>query len=73
MKIIDRLLGRRKKEPNIKGDRLIRTISDMVGVRQDIQELARKVEERTRRLDLLIDQVIDEMKHRRILETRRVR
>lgn len=73
MKIIDRLLVRRKKEPEARGDRLIRTISEMVGVRQDIQELARKVEERTRKLDLLIDKLIDEMKHRRILETRRVK
>ena len=52
---------------------LIGVISEMVGVRQDIEELARKVEERTRKLDLLIDQLIEEMKHKRILETRRVR
>lgn len=52
---------------------LIGVISEMVGVRQDIAELARKVEERTRKLDLLIDKLIEEMKHKRIIETRRVR
>lgn len=66
-------LFRRRKDPVARRDRLIRTISDMVGVRQDILELSRKVEERSRKLDLLIDDLIEELKHRRILETRRVR
>lgn len=53
--------------------RIIRIISEMVGVRQDIAELANKIEERTRKLDLLIDSLIDELKHKNILETRKVK
>lgn len=44
----------------------------MVGVRQDIQELARQIEAKTRKLDILIDDLIEELKHRRILESVRV-
>lgn len=52
---------------------IIKIVSEMVGVRQDIKELAEKIEERTRKLDLLIDNLIEEMKHKGILETRRVK
>lgn len=72
MKIFEKIMGSRKR-PKSRGDRLIQTISEMVEVRQDILELSRKTEERTRKLDLLIDNLIEELKHRRILETRRVR
>lgn len=72
MNILKRIMGRSNKEPKVRGDRLLRTISDMVGVRQDILELSRQIEGKTRKLDLLIDDIIEEMKHRRILETRRV-
>lgn len=72
MKILEKIMGGRKR-PKSRGDRLIQTISEMVEVRQDILELSRKTEERTRKLDLLIDNLIEELKHRRILETRRVR
>lgn len=73
MKILKKMMGFRDPPKAHRRDRLINTISAMVGVRQDILELSRKIEERTRKLDLLIDDLIQEMKHRRILETRRVR
>jgi cell division protein FtsL len=44
----------------------------MVEVRQDIQDLTRKLDERTRKLDLLIDDMVEWMKHKRIIETRSV-
>jgi cell division protein FtsL len=44
----------------------------MVEVRQDIQDLTRKLEERTRKLDLLIYDMVEWMKHKRIIETRSV-
>lgn len=72
-KIISRVLGSSKKTAHPRGDRLIRIISEMVEVRQDIQELARKTEERTRKLDILIDDLLEFLKHKRIIETRRVR
>lgn len=52
---------------------IIGVISEMVGVRQDIQELSQKIDERTRKLDLLVDDLIEQLKHKRILETRRVK
>lgn len=51
---------------------LIKIVTQMVEVRQDIEELSRKVEERTRKLDLLIDGLIEFMKHRGLVETRKV-
>ena len=51
---------------------IIKIVSDMVGVRQDIQQLARDIEQKTRRMDILIDELLDYMKHKRIVETRTV-
>lgn len=71
MNVLKRIFGRRETQvPH--GDRLIRLISAMVEVRQDVLELSRKVEGKTRKLDVLIDDLIEELKHRRILESRRV-
>jgi cell division protein FtsL len=50
----------------------IKIVSEMVGVRQDIQELSRKIEERTRKMDILISNLVEWMKHKRIIETRKV-
>jgi cell division protein FtsL len=50
----------------------IRIVSEMVGVRQDMQELSRKMEERTRKMDCLIDEIVELMKHKRIIEPRKV-
>jgi cell division protein FtsL len=50
----------------------LKIVSEMVGVRQDILELSRKVEDRSRKMDLLIDQLLEWMKHKRIIETRKV-
>lgn len=52
---------------------LMKIVSEMVQVRQDVEELARKVEERSRKLDLLIDELLEQMKHKRLIELRRVR
>lgn len=71
MNVLKRIFGRRETQVP-RGDRLIRLISAMVEVRQDVLELSRKVEGKTRKLDVLIDDLIEELKHRRILETRRV-
>jgi cell division protein FtsL len=49
----------------------IRIVSEMVGVRQDMQELSRKMEERTRKMDRLIDEIVEWMKHKRIIEPRK--
>jgi len=48
---------------------IIKIVSDMVGVRQDIQQLARDIEYKTKRMDVLIDELLDYMKHKRIVET----
>lgn len=50
----------------------LKIVSEMVGVRQDILELSRKVEDRSRKMDRLIDQLLEWMKHKRIIETRKV-
>jgi len=50
----------------------LKIVSEMVGVRQDILDLSQKIEERTRKMDLLIDELLEWMKHKRIIETRRV-
>lgn len=52
---------------------IVKVVSEMVEVRQDILELSQKIEERTRKLDLLIDDLVEHLKHHRVLETRRVR
>jgi cell division protein FtsL len=51
----------------------IKIVSEMVGVRQDIQELSRRVEEKTMKMDRLIDELVEWMKHKRIIEPRKVR
>jgi cell division protein FtsL len=51
----------------------IKIVSEMVGVRQDIQELSRRIEERTMKMDRLIDDLVEWMKHKRIIETRKVK
>lgn len=51
---------------------IIKIVEEMVGVRQDIQQLARDIEYKTRRMDVLIDELLDYMKHKRIVETRTV-
>lgn len=51
----------------------IKIVSEMVGVRQDIQELSRRVEEKTMKMDRLIDELVEWMKHKRIIELRKVR
>jgi len=51
----------------------LKIVGEMVEVRQDIQELSQKIEERTRKMDFLIDELIEWMKHKRIIETRKVK
>lgn len=70
--VLKRIIWRRPK-PLVRKGGIIKIVSDMVGVRQDIAELSDKIKERTRKLDLLISELIDEMKHKGILETRRVK
>jgi len=48
-------------------------LSKMVETRQDIQELAKEIETKSRRLDVLIDELIEYLKHRRVVETRRAK
>jgi cell division protein FtsL len=50
----------------------IKIVSEMVGVRQDMQELSRRIEERTMKMDRLIDELVEWMKHKRIIEPRNV-
>lgn len=50
----------------------LKIVGEMVVVRQDIQELSRKIEERTMKMDRLIDDLVEWMKHKRIIEARRV-
>jgi hypothetical protein len=48
---------------------IIKIVSDMAEVRQDIQQLSRDIDYKTRRMDVLIDELLDYMKHKRIVET----
>lgn len=51
---------------------LIKIMSEMVRVRDEIHELATKIDWKTKELDRLISEMVEFMKHRKLIESRKV-
>ena len=51
---------------------LVKIVSEMIDLREDLKETARQVEWKARRLDRVIDELMENLKHRGLVTSRRV-
>lgn len=50
---------------------LVKIVSEMIDLREDLKETARQVEWKSRRLDRVIDELMENLKHRGLVVSRR--
>lgn len=50
---------------------LIKIVGSMIELREDLKETARQIEWKARKLDRAIDELMENLKHRGLVETRR--
>lgn len=51
---------------------LVAIAVNLIEVRDELKETAREIERKSRRLDRLIDDFVEQLKHRGLVESRRV-
>lgn len=52
---------------------LIKIVGDMINLREDLKDQARDIERKAKRLDRTIDELMEFLKHRGLVETKKVR
>lgn len=52
---------------------LVKIVGEMIELREDLKEQAKAIERKARRLDRTIDDLMEFLKHRGLVETRRVK
>jgi hypothetical protein len=52
---------------------LIKIVGEMIDLREDLKEQAKDIERKAKRLDRTIDDLMEFLKHRGLVETKRVR
>lgn len=52
---------------------LIKIVGEMIEIREELKDQAKDIERKARRLDRTIDELMEFMKHRGLVETRRVK
>ena len=52
---------------------LIKIVGEMIELREELKDQAKDIERKARRLDRTIDELMEFMKHRGLVETRRVK
>ena len=52
---------------------VVKTITKMIEARQEIEQLSQDIESKAKKFDLLISDLIEFLKHKRFLETRRAK
>lgn len=52
---------------------IVKIMGEMIDLREDLKEQAKEIEGKARRLDRAIDELMEFLKHRGIVETRRVK
>lgn len=52
---------------------LIKIVGDMIEIREELKDQAKDIERKARRLDRTIDELMEFMKHRGLVETKRVK
>ena len=52
---------------------VVKTITKMIEARQEIEQLSQDIESKAKKFDVLISDLIEFLKHKRLLETRRAK
>lgn len=52
---------------------VVKIVGEMIDLREDLKEQAKALELKARKLDRAIDDLVEFLKHRRLVETKRVK